>query len=153
MARFEAARGTPSWDAFEPDLRQARSEVQRWTDEDVSWLVGALGRPRHKWLVAAVMRDARSLPEVLFAPLLRAAIYETNPSANRAFVEPCVAAFGHRRTNEALLDVVDKGTDFEKAGAVNALYWAGTSLESRSQFEALMDVATTPGPLPADLRR
>ncbi len=55
--------------------------------------------------------------------MLDAAIDEVNPSLNREFVEPCRSAFGLRRVNEYLLDVVESGTDFSRAGAVNALYW------------------------------
>ncbi len=58
--------------------------------------------------------------------------------------------------NEALLHYVETGSDFEKAGAVNALYWAGMPLrfvgdtreytlenatpESRAAYLALEDV-------------
>lgn len=52
------------------------------------------------------------------------AVYERNPSYNRYFVEPCVRSTGWQPTAPALLVYVRDGTDFEKAGAFNALYWA-----------------------------
>ena len=57
-------------------------------------------------------------------PMLRAAIHEPNPSANGTLVDCCLATWGPRRVNEALLDFVEKGTDLDKQGAVSALYWA-----------------------------
>ena len=65
--------------------------------------------------------------------MIRAAVYEINPSANREFVEPCLAAFGGARVHEELLDYVERGSDFEIAGAVNALYWATSDLEATHQ--------------------
>jgi hypothetical protein len=67
-----------------------------------------------------------------------------------------VKTFGYRRVNEALLEVVESGSDFQKAGAVNASYWAQVGLsflgnvpaytpeyaipESRAAYEALADI-------------
>ncbi len=59
-------------------------------------------------------------------------MYEHNPSLNRYFVEPCVAVFGSWQVREALLDLFEQGSNFEKAGAVNALYWAGFPSFSKS---------------------
>jgi hypothetical protein len=96
------------------------------------------------------------MDQALFRPMLDAAINEIDPSSNRWFVEPCITAFGCRRVNEYLLDVVANGTDYQKAGAVNALQWASAPLElpgnarsfefenatpeSRAEHEALRDV-------------
>jgi len=57
--------------------------------------------------------------------MMRAAVYERDPSKNRAFVQPCVATFGLRRVNETLLQWFENGSDLEKAGAVQALYHVG----------------------------
>lgn len=108
-------------------------------------------------MVNKVTKSApKHLKEVLFSPLIRAAVYERNPSFNRSFVEPCVIAFGHRLVNEALLKFVEHGSNFEKAGAVNALYWAQVPLrfdgkvpsfskkyatpESQAAYDALADI-------------
>jgi hypothetical protein len=76
--------------------------------------------------------------------MLRAGVYETNPSLNRCFVEPCVRSFGHRCVNEFLLEVVETGSDFEKAGAINAMYWAGMSLRFDDWHQSLTLENATP---------
>jgi hypothetical protein len=78
-------------------------------------------------LVANVLKSWRGtapVPKRAFIPMLRAAIEEPDPSFNRIFVEPCARAYGRRATIEVLLDYLDRGAPFEKAGAANALYWA-----------------------------
>ncbi|MDX3192812.1 hypothetical protein PV458_30760 [Streptomyces sp. MN03-5084-2B] len=69
-------------------------------------------------------RDYPDLPEPFFEALVRAAVHDPNPSFNRQFVEPLKAAFGTRRTQEALLEVLATGTNAERAGAARAWYWA-----------------------------
>jgi hypothetical protein len=133
----------------------ARHAFSHAKPADVAWLVVSLRDERRKWLIAEIARCAR-VPESLFRPMLDAAIDERDPSINRSFVEPCMDAFGPRRVNEYLLDALATGDDFRKAGAANALYWAGVSLEftgrplsyepehatpeSREQYESLSDV-------------
>lgn len=137
-----------------PDLAVRR--ITSPEEEDVRWLVEALGDEKRKLFVAKLVRRAESLSDVFFGPLLDAGIDEINPSLNRIFIEPCVTTFGHRRVNEYLLDVVELGTDFRRAGAVNALYWAQVPLvytgkppsysaeyatpESRAAYETLADL-------------
>ena len=124
--------------------------------EDIHWLTEALADELRKRFVSRVARASGQMDEALCRPMLDAAINEVDPSLNRWFVEPCITAFGHRRVNEYLLDVVADGTDYQKAGAVNALYWASVPLvfrgnarslefqdatpESRAEYEALRDV-------------
>ena len=130
------------------------------SNEDIQWLIQALEDEQRKWFVAFIVKKVagsfpKRLKRVLLSPLIRAAVYERNPSLNRYFVEPCVAIFGHRQVIEALLDLVERGSNFEKAGAVNALYWAGFRLsfinapnfsleyatpESQAAYEALADL-------------
>ena len=97
--------------------------------EDVRWLTRALVLPQHKWFVVGLLQAAPSLAEPLFGPVMDAGVAELNPSLNRYFIEPCVRAFGVRRVNEYLLDLLEAGTDSQKAGAVNALYWAQVPLD------------------------
>lgn len=103
--------------------------ISRITDQDAQWLAQALGDATSKWFAAFVCGLFTSLPESLLLPLLTAAITERNPSRNRAFIEPLVTAFGNRRVMHRLLDLVEHGTNAEKAGAINALYWASVRLE------------------------
>jgi len=125
-------------------------------DDDIRWLTQALGDEKRKWLVAEVAHRSKSLAEAFFAPMLDAGIDELDPSFNRSFIGPCLSAFGHRRVNEYLLRVVESESDFRKAGAVNALYWAEETLafkgtvpsftieyatpESRAAYEAVSDL-------------
>jgi pimeloyl-ACP methyl ester carboxylesterase len=132
-------------------------------DADARWLIDALRddgeyAQSRKWFVAALAEGVTAMAEVLFQPMLDAAIDEVDPSFNRYFVEPCMESFGPRRVNEYLLSVVASGTDVRKAGAVNALYWAHVPLTfpggtrsfdieyatpaSRAEYEALQDIWT-----------
>ncbi|WP_242546740.1 hypothetical protein [Amycolatopsis sp. MtRt-6] len=69
-------------------------------------------------------RDYPDLPEPFFGALVHAAVHDPDPSLNRQFVEPLRAAFGARRTQEALLEILTTGTNPERAGAARAWYWA-----------------------------
>jgi hypothetical protein len=154
-ARTAVLSGDEPTAPFElPDAAVAR--IAAPADEDVRWLTQALRDQERKWLVAELARRSESLGEVFFTPMLDAGIDEVNPSFNRSFIEPCVRAFGHRRVNEYLLGVVESGSDFRKAGAVNAMYWAQVPLsfvgsvpsfttehatpESRAAYEAVSDL-------------
>jgi hypothetical protein len=71
------------------------------------------------------LKEREHLPEEFFGPLIRAGVYDPDPSFNRQFIEPAVTAFGRRRVKTALLDVLRTGTDAERAGAARAWYWTG----------------------------
>lgn len=132
-----------------------RAMIRTISDGDVEWLRSSLGDEERKWFVAFVF-DRIDLPTQLFEAMLRAAVREPNPSSNRAFVEPCVRAFGHRKVNRRLLDALRQGSAEEKAGAVNAMYWAQVPLvftgappswdldhatpESREKYMAVADL-------------
>lgn len=96
--------------------------------EDQKWLNNGLETPDRKLYIAIMMNKVSNLSEKFFDPLMRAAIYEVNPSTNKLFVLPCIKNFGTRRVNEYLLNVLETGTPFEQAGAVNAMYWAQITL-------------------------
>ncbi|MEV4311847.1 hypothetical protein [Actinocrispum sp. NPDC049592] len=74
-------------------------------------------------LVKEALRDRTDLPEAFFAPLLRAAVDDPDPSFDRWFVDPARLAFGRARVMEALLHYLVHGTDSERAGAARAWYW------------------------------
>jgi hypothetical protein len=95
------------------------------TQEDVAWFVRALGDDQRKYFVAFVLQEPRKVPEVLYQPMMRAAIREPDPSKDRVFVEPCMETFGLRRVNETLLAWFETLSDREKAGAVQVMYHAG----------------------------
>jgi hypothetical protein len=100
-----------------------------------------------------IAQAVRRLPvrEEWFEPLVRAAIYEPNPSFNRQLVEPALAAYGRRRVQLALLEHLRSGTNPERAGAARAWYWTQVPLtylagsptptpESKAEFEADADL-------------
>jgi hypothetical protein len=95
--------------------------------------------------------DSDAVPEVWFEPLVRAAVYEPDPSFNRQLVEPAVAAFGRRRVQLALLAYLDSGSAPDAAGAARAWYWTQVPLryvggsstptqESAAEYEAFSDL-------------
>jgi hypothetical protein len=71
------------------------------------------------------------LSEDFFEPLIGAAVYETDPSFNRWFVEPAINAFGRRRVRMALLTVLRTGTNRERAGSARAWYWTAYPLKQQ----------------------
>lgn len=95
------------------------------TQEDVAWFVSVLHDDQRKYFVAFVLQEPRKVPEVLYEPVMLAAIREPDPSKDRAFVEPCMETFGLRRVNETLLAWFETLSDREKAGAVQVMYHAG----------------------------
>ncbi|MEU8839128.1 DUF664 domain-containing protein [Streptomyces roseus] len=78
-------------------------------------------------LYKACRRDL-ILSEESFQTLIKAAIYDPDPSFNRHFLEPALNAFGHRRVQASLLGYLRAGTDIERAGAANAWYWSALPL-------------------------
>jgi hypothetical protein len=155
FASYYLARSVGDQRSLEQITKNARRLLSEANAEVWQQLEEALSHQERKWLVAAIFSKAR-VPNRLLHAMLRAAVYEADPSFNRCFVEPCIASHGHRVVVEALLEVVENGNDFEKAGAVNALYWGGMSLsfpagtqeftlenatpESRSAYVELEDV-------------
>ena len=120
----ETSGNESPWRDLQADLQSDFAHGQL-SESDVDWLTGALTDPDAKWFVEFVLRVAPPLVAApLFDPLIRAAVYERDPSYNRYFVEPCVRSTGWQPTAQALLVYVRDGTDFEKAGAANALYHA-----------------------------
>jgi hypothetical protein len=83
-------------------------------------------RARRTWQARTalmIMRKAQPpLPETLFEPLLRAAVYEPDPSHTLRHIEPALAAFGRRRVQTRLLEYLRTGTDYEIRGAADAWY-------------------------------
>ncbi len=120
-----------------PETRSQLANVQRggWR-----WLYFALTRgsargeplPSTREFAQTVLRDAGPHLTHLLPQLIRAAIYEPNPSFNRRHVEPAMHAFGPRAVNEALLEYLEHGTGQEKAGAFRALYWSEVLLDERT---------------------
>lgn len=113
------------------------------TDQDFDWIETALreGGPCGFFAVE-VIRRKDALREQLFPLLLRAGIDECDPSANRSYIEPLVSRFGLRRVLESLLDVFERGGVEDKAGALNALYWAQAPLTFKGEGPLTIENAT-----------
>jgi hypothetical protein len=86
-------------------------------------LIGLLDSLQGRLIVKLVVFAARSVPEWLLEPLLRAGACTRDPSFNQHFIWPCVITHGRRKVMGHLLSLVKHGADAEKAGAFNALYW------------------------------
>lgn len=98
--------------------------IQTRHRDDIVWLSRALKDDEKKWMVADACRLGNNVPKHLFEGMLRAAVYESNPSRNKEFINPCIKKSGSRRVILRLLAYLELGGNFEKAGAVRALYWA-----------------------------
>jgi hypothetical protein len=82
-------------------LRAAiKEELRRpLSTSDVLWFAAALADEDRKYfgthfVTFALKQGPNTAAVPLLDPLLRAAVYETNPSYNRWFVEPCVRCVG-----------------------------------------------------------
>ncbi len=139
-----------------PELVKAvHKRFARLTPEECQWLLDHIADQHQGQFVTVVLDGTEECDERFFQPLIRAGVYEINPSLNRQFIEPAVKHFGVRRVKEALLEVINNGTAFEQAGAISALYWTGMKLafppnapkftveyatsECRAAYESLAD--------------
>jgi hypothetical protein len=73
-------------------------------------------------------REGLTLPDTALGALMKAGVYDPDPSFNRQFVEPALNAFGRRRIRSVLLEYLRTGTDLERAGAARAWYWTALPL-------------------------
>jgi hypothetical protein len=110
--------------------RQARTVMQNQKLADVTWHIQALegqtlADQNKRLFIVNVLRKGNQMPQLLFVPMLRTAVYEKNPSYNRSFLEPCMRCFGSRLVNcELISRYTEKGTDYEKAGVASSFYWS-----------------------------
>src|SRR6201984_1038718 len=54
------------------------------SQDDITWFKNALEHEERKFFVAFVLKEPRTVPEILYEPMMRAAVYERDPSKNRA---------------------------------------------------------------------
>ena len=87
------------------------------------WFSEMLSHPQKKWFVLDLF-SAAYLPKVLLKDMLMAGILEQNPSANRGFIEICIREAGLKFVLRRLLHHIKHGNNREKAGAIQARYWA-----------------------------
>lgn len=128
----------------EPRRAEARRRFATASEPERQWVEQALTDDTRKWLAAAVLEAVGNVPNRFFDAMLRAGVYEGNPSFNRTFIRPCVETYGQRRVIETLLGYLEHGGDREKAGAASALYWANPPLAFRGNVPALTPEHATP---------
>jgi DNA-binding CsgD family transcriptional regulator len=126
------------------------------SESDVAWFAATLADDDRKYFVAFALKQGPNTAAVpLLEPLLRAAVYDTDLSFNRFFVEPCVRCVGWQRTTQGLLGFLASGSDFEKTGAVNALYHSigYSDPVARDIEDAVPDPAESEGETPGETLR
>ncbi|MCJ8280697.1 MAG: hypothetical protein MJK14_12570, partial [Rivularia sp. ALOHA_DT_140] len=112
--------------------------------KDVSWLVQVLEQQTvefsmRRLFIINSLRKNNQIPKTLFLPLIRAAVYERNPSLNRYFIEPCIRCCGYYCVNSELINrYMENGTNEEKAGLARVLYWS-LRRNSSENIEDLID--------------
>ncbi|MEV4352661.1 hypothetical protein AB0J83_50060 [Actinoplanes sp. NPDC049596] len=122
---FEALPGRPAGrkDAFEA--------LQR----ELAQLVGVEAEVGHrikiKRAVDARVKQGGPVPEEWFAPLIRTAIHDPDPSFVRFFILPAIRAFGRERVMVALIEQLETGSAADAAGAARAWYAAAAGVEYR----------------------
>jgi hypothetical protein len=84
-------------------------------------------RRKARSLIRAGLDGRETLPDPFFDALIRAGIYDPDPSLNAQVIQPATAAFGCLRVSEALLGYMRDGTNAERAGAARASYWASAA--------------------------
>jgi hypothetical protein len=120
---WQAARDRRDTESQIAQIKAARQLTASAKAEFWSWLAGALHNEQRKWFVAKFF-DSYPVPKRMLKEMIRAGVYEKDPSYNRLFIERCVRSFGSTPTCEELLRYLEFGSDVEKAGAASALYWA-----------------------------
>lgn len=108
-------------------LKYLATQSINWTWENHSHLNGIfskmLSHPQRKWYALDLFSVAR-LPDALFKDMFMAGILEENPSANRGYIEICIREKGLKHVLSLLIHYIKYGKNVEKAGAIQARYWA-----------------------------
>jgi hypothetical protein len=114
-------------------VNDIRNSKYIWSTQDMDTFKAFLKHNEKKWFVVNLFSKLDIIPEQLFQPFIEAAIHETNPSANRYFIEPCLRVFGFERVFESLNLHFQNGNNDTKIGVCKAYYWARSPLVSVSK--------------------
>jgi len=102
------------------DLQNADPDARRWI---VAAFAGTTKRDTAKrWFIRQALQEANQMPEWLFVPMIRAAVYEQDHSFNGWYIYPCLRCFGPHRVNDELFRYLEAGTNVEKAEGFKAFY-------------------------------
>lgn len=108
-------------------IKQLHAAAENWGWEEHqqlnTWFSKQLAHNQKKWFVAAFFSIV-ALPDELFDVMIMAGVLEVCPSSNRTFIEICVKHQGLRAVLQSLVHYVRVGSNAEKAGAIQARYWA-----------------------------
>ncbi|MBE1162988.1 hypothetical protein [Dyella acidiphila] len=117
-------RSQPELSAIDDLLGEAASGFPKNRVPDLAWFVAALNEPRKKWFVAKTLERVNPVPSILLDPLLAAALEESNPSANRVFIAPCVRTFGKEAVKVRLNELAAQSERYADESLAQAMYWA-----------------------------
>ncbi|UIY62130.1 hypothetical protein [Burkholderia cepacia] len=109
-------------------LGRAASALPKDTPVTLAWFEAALTDSPKKWFVAKVMERTNPVPRCLLDPLLKAALKEPNPSANRVFITPCLRTFGPQIVRARICELASAPEGDYRDGLANALYWINRSV-------------------------
>jgi hypothetical protein len=93
-------------------------------------------RRKARTVIRTGLDGRETVPDQFFDALIRAGIYDPDPSLNAQVIKPATAAFGCLRVREALLGYLRDGTNAERAGAARASYWASAAWRWKWASEA-----------------
>jgi len=104
-------------------IGRAASALPKDSQAALAWFTMALQRDPQRWFVAKLMSVATPVPRTLLDPMLLAALLEPNPSANRAFIEPCVRTFGSSEVASRITALAGAPGVAEHGGVDKVMYW------------------------------
>jgi hypothetical protein len=116
------------WERLKNLENEVRRSYLKLTTNQCEWILKHIGDPAKRRFLSLIFEGTESLDDQFLPVLITAGVNEVDPSNNRLFIYPAVRHFGRQRVMRVLLDVIQAGSDFEKAGAINALYWARPGL-------------------------
>ncbi|GAA4273043.1 hypothetical protein U6A24_07190 [Aquimarina gracilis] len=112
-----------------PEIAYHIRESKRvWSEQDIQIFTDYLGDKEKKRFVANLFAIQEQIPEELFEPFIDASIYDTDPSSNQDYLNPCIRVFGFARVIEMLDFRFLHGDDETKKRVKWAYYWVRSPL-------------------------
>lgn len=109
-------------------INTIRKSNRNWSEQEINTFIDFLSHNSKKWFIANLFSKLETIPNELFNPFIVASIEESNPSANRYFIEPCLRVFGFERVFKSLDTYFINGDNQTKIGVCKAYYWARSPL-------------------------
>ena len=128
---WQKCRETSQFSAAQQIEKKTRQLLNNRKLRDIDWILevlavrdGEFRTDKRAYFILHALGHSQQMPNALFEPMLKAAVYERDPSWNERYVVPCLRCFGRRRVNRRLVNYLRDGSLKEKAGAVKAFYWS-----------------------------